>query len=808
MRVPHDVLQDIRFAVRQFRKAAAFTWTAVLTMALGVCASVAIFAFVDGALIKPLPYRDPDRLVGVFERVEMFPQSNLSYQDYLDWKRLNTGFASFSAYEGTGAILSTTTGAQRVPAARVTDDFFRTLGVAPVLGRDFRAGEDLPTSGRRAILSYAAWQTRYGGRSDVLGRAISLNGEPVVIIGVLPRSFHFAPAEPAEFWVTLHATNPCEQRRSCHNLYGLARLKDGVSLESAAANIAAIARQLEAQFPDSNRGQGSAVVPLADVIVGNMRRVLMVLLGGAALLTVIACVNVASLMLVRSESRRREIAVRHALGASPWRVLRQFVTEGLLLVGAGSALGLVAAYWATQLLAGLVPIDIMARMPYLQDVGLNTRVLLFAAAVASVAAVVFALTPLVHLSLSNVRQGLGEGSRGSAGLGWRRLGSRLIVLELATAMVLLVGAGLLGKSLHSLLQVNLGLDPDHLATLGVVLPDVRYSTDERVTASAREIAERIARLPGVTSVGTASRAPLIGGNTMWIRIVGRPYHGEHNEVLYREVSPGYFRTLRARLVRGRFFDERDDRSGPPVVVINRALARQYFPGTDPLGQRLVWTVGHPPPLEIVGVVDDIKENALDAPTPPALYVSFDQDPTSEFVLFARTSTDEEAWLPSMASAIHDIDPGISTAFPRSMSEIVNRSQAAYLRRSSASLIGGFAAAAWLLGVIGLYGVVSYSVSQRTREVGVRVALGAPPQSVCRLIMIEAGGLIALGIGIGALGALAASPVMRGLLFGVRRWDVPTLGVAAFVVAASTLVASYIPARRAASVSPVEALRAE
>lgn len=256
MHLSHDILQDVRFAVRQLRKAPGFTWTAVLTMGLGVSASVAIFAFVDGALIKPLPYRDPDRLVGVFERVEMFPQSNLSYQDYLDWKRLNTGFMSFAAYQGTGAILSTTSGAQRVPSARVTSEFFHTLGVEPIVGRDFRAGEDQPTAGRSAILSYAAWRTRYGGRSDVLGQVVTLNGDPVVIVGVLPPSFHFAPAEPADYWVTLHATNPCEQRRSCHNLYGVARLKDGVSLESAASNIGAIAKQLEAQYPESNRGQG------------------------------------------------------------------------------------------------------------------------------------------------------------------------------------------------------------------------------------------------------------------------------------------------------------------------------------------------------------------------------------------------------------------------------------------------------------------------------------------------------------------------------------------------------------------------
>jgi macrolide transport system ATP-binding/permease protein len=808
MKLFDDALQDVRFALRQLRKTPGFTWTAILTVALGLCASVAIFTFVDAALIKPLPYREPSRLVGVFERVEMFPQSNLSYQDYLDWKRMNRVFVSLAAYQRNDGILTTPSGTERVRLARISDDFLSTLGVAPMLGRDFRAGEDLPTVGRSALLSYAAWQKRYGGRSDALGQAVTINGDPVLIVGVLPPSFHFAPAEPAEFWVTLHADNPCELRRSCHNLYGVARLKEGVSVDTAAANIASIAGQLERQYPDSNRGQGSAVVPLTEVIVGNIRRLLMVLLGGAALLMLIASVNVASLMLVRSESRRREIAVRHALGASQWRVIRQFITEAVLLAVAGTVIGLVCAYWASALLAGLVPEDLMARMPYLKEAGPNGRVLLFAAGIAAAAASVFAFTPVAHLRLSRTRANLAEGSRGSAGLGWRRLGSKLVILELATAMVLLVGAGLLGESLQHLLRVDLGIDADHLATLGVAMPDQTYSTDERLAAGARRIMDRIERLPGVTSAGLSSRAPLVGGNTMWIRVVGRPYHGEHNEVLYREVSPGYFRTLKARLLRGRFFDEHDDATRPSVILINEAMARQYFPGQNPIGQQLLYTAGSQPPMEIVGVVDDIKENALDAVTPATVYVAFNQDPTTDFFVFARTARDEKALLPALVAAIREIDPGISTASGSSMSDRVNESPAAYLRRSSASLMGGFAAAAWLLGVIGLYGVVAYSVSQRTREVGVRIALGAQSSSVYRLILVEAGALILIGLGLGAACALGLAPLMRGLLFGVQTWDLRTLGAVTAVLTVSTLVASYLPARRAAAVNPVDALRSE
>ena len=804
-----NLLQDARFALRQLRKTPGFAGTAIATLALGTCASVAIFAFVDAALIKPLPYKDPSRLAGVFESVTMFPRSNLSYLDYLDWKRMNTVFASLAAYQRAGVTLTTAAGAQRAPGARVSDDFFRTLGVAPILGRDFHPGEDLPSAPRSVILSYAAWQTRYGGQADVPGKTLTLNGEPHVIVGVMPPGFHFAPAEPAEFWVTLHATTSCDQRRSCHNMYGVARLRDGVSIEAAAASMESIAQALERQYPDSNRGQGAAVVPLTEVIVGGMRPVLLVLLGGAALLMIIASVNVAGLLLVRTESRRREIAVRRALGASAGRVIRQFVAEALVLVALGSAAGLLLAYWAAGFLTSLVPARLMAGMPYLHDLGPNIRVGIFALAVASLAALMFALTPIAQLSSSRTGEALAEGSRGSAGVAWRRLGSRLVVLELATAMVLLVGAGLLGKSLYRLLSVDLGFQAENVSMLGIAAPSATYSTNEQTVTLSRKIVNRLAVLPGVASVGISSTAPLFGGNTMWIRVVGRPYHGEHNEVLYREISPGYLTTLQARLLRGRHFTDADDASKPPVVIINEAFARQYFPSGDPIGQQLLYaSSSSQAPMEIVGIVADVKENALDAPTPPTMYVAFAQDPTTGFSVLVRTSQDGQALLPTLTAAIHEIDPGISTFAGSTMTDVANSTQSAYVRRSSASVVGIFAAAAWLLGIIGLYGVIAYSVSQRTREIGVRMALGAGRITVYRLVLGEAGKLTAAGIALGLTCSVAAATLIRGLLFGVGSWDMPTLGAAALVFGASAILASYIPARRAASVDPVDALRAE
>ena len=804
-----NLMQDSRFAVRQLRKALGFTLAAIITLALGIAASVAIFAFVDAALIRPLPYQQASRLVGVYETVKLFPRSNLSYPDYLDWKKLNTVFSSLSAYQGGGVLLGTPAGVERAPGARVSDDFFRTLGVTPIMGRDFREGEDLPAAPRTAILSYAAWQKRYGGASDVLSRTVSINGDPTVIIGVLPPQFHFAPVNSPEFWTTLHATGGCDIRRSCHGLYGVARLKDGISLDTAMANVKAIASQLEQQYPDSNRGQGATVVTLTEVIVGTVRPILLVLLGGAGLLLVIATVNVASLILVRSESRRREIAVRRALGASAWRVVAQFVTEGVVLVGLGSVAGVLLAVWAMQLLTALVPANLMAGMPYLQNLGLNVRVLTFTTGVALLAAALFAATPILHLSVSRMQSGLTEGSRGTAGNTWRRVGSRLVVFELATAMILLVGAALLGQSLYRLLHVDVGLQADHLATLAVAAPAAKYSTNEQQAAFQRRVVNEASVLPGVQAVGVTSTPPLAGGNTVWIRVDGRPYHGEHNEVQYREISAGYFTALGARLVRGRQFRADEDASKPAVAIINQSMARQYFPGEDPLGKRLLYApTTTQPAMEIVGIVDDIKEGPLDGVTNPTMYVAFEQDPTNGFVLVARTAQSDEAMLPTLTAAIHQIDPDVSTFFGTTMTRAIDTSPAAYLRRSSASLVGGFAAVAWLLGVIGFYGVVAYSVSQRTREIGVRMALGAERGTVHRLILSEAGRLTIVGVVLGLLGSVAAATLMGDILYGVRSWDVPTLAAVTAVLALSALVASYIPARRAASVNPVDALRAE
>jgi macrolide transport system ATP-binding/permease protein len=804
------LLQDVRFSIRQLRQNLGFTSTAILMLALGMCASVAIFAFVDAALVKPLPYRDPARLVGVYEQhPPQYSRSNLSYPDYLDWKRMNTVFTSLEAYSESGFIVTTPAGAEPAHAGRVSAGFFRTLGVTPALGRDFYMGEDLPGAPRTVMLSNATWRNRYSARPDIVGQTVTLDSIPYVVIGVLPAQFQFALLGQAEYWVMLHSTGSCALRRSCHNLYGVARLKDGVSLQSALADTKLIARQLEEQYPE-NHGQGANVLPLTEVISGDVRLILLVLLGGAGLLLLIACVNVASLLLVRSESRKREMAVRSALGASRARLIGQFVTEGLVLVAAGSTLGLVAAAWTMQLLTRLIPAGMLARMPFLQGIGLNVRVSAFACAIALLAVLLFAVTPSLRLSFASMRDGLAEGSRGSAGNTWRRLGSRLVVLELATAMVLLVGAGLLGQSLFRLLHVNLGFEPDHVATLTIATPDASYGKDPQAVALGRLIVSRVSSLPGVKSAGITSLLPVsYNGNTDWIRFVGKPFHGEHNEVNERDVSADYLKTLQVRLIRGRNLSDTDDLTHPRVAVINQALARKYYSDEDPIGKQFADDGLSPNSVRtIVGIVDDMREGDLDSDIWPAEYLSANQSPNNYYALVVRTSQDEQSILPALAATIRQVDPGIVTLDPTIMRDRIADSSAAYLHRSAAWLVSGFAAMALLLGVVGLYGVIAYSVSQRTREIGVRIALGAERGAVCRLILKEAGWLTAVGIFAGMAGALAATTLMRKLLFGIQSWDVPTLIGVAAVLGVAALLASYIPARRAASVNPMDALRAE
>jgi macrolide transport system ATP-binding/permease protein len=803
------VVQDLHFALRQLRKNPGFAATAIAVLAMGIGASVAIFGFVDAALIKPLPYADPNRLMSVLESSVdgLWP---LSYPDFLDWARMNKSFSSLDINVGVGYLLRSAEGIREVQGVRVSGGFFKTLGVHPVLGRDFAAGENRPGGPNVVILSYGGWLHRFGARKAAIGRTVDLDSEPYQVIGVLPREFTFAHAGNSEFWVPLNKFSPHEKMRTFYTFSGIGRLRDGVTTQAAAAEMKGIAAQLRQQYAMTGRELSASVVPLSEMIVGDVRPILLILLGGVGLLLVIACVNVASLLLVRSQSRRREIAVRGALGATRARLVRQFVTEALLLAFVGGVSGLLFAAGLMRLLARLVPKDMVGNMPFLEGVGINAHTGIFAAAVTLAVALLLAVTPALQLGFRTVANGLADGDRGTGSTLWRRLGSDMVVGELAVAMVLLTGAGLLGRSLYRLLHVPLGFEPEHLATLSVTAPRAIYASNEQVAALYRTIEQRVSALPGVESAGITSMLPAqcncaIDG----ITFPGRPDRTEHDDVDERHVSPAYLHTLNATLLRGRLFADADNASASRVALINETLARRYFPGEDPIGQKIAdMEGGSPTTWQIVGVVNDVREGPLDAEIPPAEYFPLNQVFDHFLNIAVRTQSDADAMLPLLVSTLHQIDPNLGVSDEATMRERMDATQSALLHRFSAWLVGGFAAMGLLLGVVGLYGVVAYSVSQRTREIGVRMALGAQRGSVYRMILREAGWLTAAGVALGTLCSLGASVLIRKLLFGVATWDAWTLASVAIVLGTAAMLASFIPARRAAEVNPVEALRAE
>jgi len=817
--------QDLRIALRMFRKSPGFTFTGVSTLSLGIAAALSIFAFVDSALIRPLPYPNPSRLVGLFETTELGdPYAGYSYPNYLDMARASSSFSAIAAYTANdGFTLSGPAGPELASGSAVTSDFFRILGVTPILGQNFAPDSDtadLLHAPSTVILSFSAWQNRFAGKADVLGQTLRLAGGSYTVIGVLPRSFQFAPTGPVDFWTTLHsyAGNDCFLSRGCLALGVIARLKDGVTTPQAFADVRAIASREAQEHPDPDRKRSANVALLSQYILGDIKPVLLALLGGAGLLLVIACVNVAGLLLVRSENRRREFAVRGVLGASRARLAQQFVVEGLLVAFLTSALGILAATFARQLLLKLIPADMLDSMPYLNGTGWNWHLTIFAAALVLIALLLFAVTPSLRLPFANLRSGLTMGAPGTAVTSWRNWGAKLVVLEIATTMILLTGAGLLGKSLYELLRVPMGFVPDHVAALWMFNPGSQssYSSSDQALAMGKEIISRLQSVPGVVAVATTRSLPLTDVPSTQIGFVSKPALADTNEVGHQVISPGYFSVLQARLLQGRAFNEHDDKNSPWVAIINQTLSRRYFPGENPVGQQIFYhSHGSAPfssgplhPLQIVGVVADIKDRDLNADENAVLYSPFDQGAAPEFFLVVRTSQDAASALPSLISTIHSVDSRIVIDRPTTISEMIHGSPAANLTRSTASLAAGFALAALLLSAVGLYGVIAYSVSRRTYEIGVRMALGATPQAVYRLILTEASRLIVLGLLIGVAGSVAAGTFLRSLLFAVHSWEISVLAGVSAVLILAALIAVLIPARRASRVDPLVALRYE
>ena len=804
-----SVAADFAYGFRQLRKNPGFAVTAIGVLTLGICASISIFAFVDATLIKPLPYRDPSQLVGLFESNPLGPRFHLSYLDYLDWKKMNHVFSWVEAYDNDPVALKTANGVQRADGAVVGAGFFRMLGVSPILGRDFYAGEDTLNAPRTVILSYSAWEKRFGGRQDVVGQTLTLDGTSTTIVGVLPRDFYFGPVGAAEFWMPIHESlNP--ELRGEHGILALARLKDGVRLETAGAEIGKIAQQLAAQYPDSDGGRGGIVVPLIEMIVGSVRPTLWLLLSAALLLLLLATINVSGLLLLRFQARQQEIALRSALGASHARLVLQFTVEAVALTTISGIAGICAAFSVIHFLRKLIPHNFLAAMPYLNMLGLSAHVLFFAALVCLACLVVFALIGVLRLPSASLRRGLAEGGRAAAGTVWQRVGANLVVVELCTATMLMVGAGLLAKSLYQLMHTETGLKPDHLATLRLWAPPSKYSKDDQRAALARHIIADVSRLPGVQSAAVVHGLPIAnvaGGSTTFELLAGDESKQQDNEAIGRPVSVAYFTTIGARLLQGRWFSDADGPSRPLVAIVNRTFARKYYAGKNVIGKHFRFDASQPP-IEIVGVVDDLREGSLDSEVPAAIYTPFDQAPDTTFTIVARTASSPQNLLPALEKTIQQIDSGILAMDAETMEDRIQNLQSSYLHRSSAWLSGGFAAIALLLSVVGLYGVIAYSVSQRTREIGVRMALGAPRDSIYGLILKQGSRLIGTGIAAGLVCALGSATLMGKLLFHTQPWDSLTFLGVAVLLSVSAVAACLIPAHRAAGVEPIAALRSE
>jgi predicted permease len=805
-------IQDLRYAVRALIKSPRFALTAILTLALGIAANVAIFTFVNAALIRPLPYYEASRLVEVYssKQMDVNQQFEASYPNYMDWRTENQVFQSLAGFSQNGVILKDRGASEALPSAVASDNFFQTLGVKPILGRDFAAGEDLAAAPRTVLLSYGFWQKHFGASRDVLHQTLNLDGQANTIIGVLPRSFHFAPVGDPAVWQTLHASGDLLQRRNLYWVSVVARLKPGISRDAAAAGMDVVARHLQQQYPDSNKDLLTSVVPLNDVIVGQIRPILLVLLAAVALLLLIACANVANLLLARSVSRRREMAIRGALGASRARLIYLMLGEGLLLSLTGGILGVALAQWLVKGFVLLIPAQQLDAMPYLHDLGTDSAVLLFALGLAIITGIVFALAPAFHTSRTDVQHTLKEGGHSSQSASWKQFASGLVVAEVTIAMVLLAGSGLLIKSLYRLLTVDPGFDHKNLIGISIGFPNEHYTKPEKQIQLHRNLIDRLSAVPGVESAGSGSVRPVSnGGNTIMFCVEGKPCDGRGSEANTRTADTSYLQTLRAQLVAGRWFNDGDNLNSPQVLIVNETLAHRYLNGMDPLKQSLRFTFStKQKPRQVVGVVKDLKEGPLDSPARPAIYSPMDQGPRTYFDVVVRSSRNPSTVVPELQSAIHSLDPDAVTFNIQTMDERIQRSPAAFLHRYPAWLAAGFALLALFLGTIGLYGLVAYSVSQRTQEIGIRMALGAQRSHVLNMILRQGLRLIVPGIVIGAVAAVVAAYLVRSMLFGVTIADPVIFAAVTVILTGVTLLASFIPARQATKVDPMVALRYE
>ena len=806
----NKLIQDLRYGFRTLLKRPGFSLVAVATLAIGMGASTVIFTVVNAALLRGLPYKEPNRLVHLWEKTPKsdFSKREFSYPDYQDYQQ-NTVFEGLAGYSGGGAILSGMGDPENIDTPRASANFFSVLGVEPYLGRTFQAGDDVPNGPRVAVLTYGLWQRRFGGDPSVLGRGITLNGQSFTVVGVLPSTFQFA-LQNADLWVPYQPTRNQLSFRFMHGTNVLGRLKPGVTQEQAQSEMNVIAGRIEQQYNDSHAGTTARVVPLQEEIVGTVRPILLVLLAAVGFVLLIACANVASLLLTRSLARQKEVAIRSALGASRWRVIRQLLTEAILLSLAGGAIGLVIAYWGVPALVATLPQNQLDALPFLKSLKIDLRILGFSFGLSLLTGIVFGLVPSLQSSRLDLNEVLKEGGRHATAGAGQRLRSAMVVGEIALAVVLLVGAGLMMKSLLRLLQTNVGFNTDNLLTMRIVLPPSKYPEAPQVFNYYTQLQERVRNLPGVVGAGTVDILPLNGGNTTRVYVDGEPVPqpGKETEANMRVVNEHYFQTLGVPLVAGRWFDERDQDGAPTVVIIGKTIADRMFAGRDPVGRKLRYTSIQTDPVTIVGVVGDVKITGLDEEIRPVLYYPFRQAGDYSSSLVVRTSTDPTSLANAVRGEVRSLDPDAAVLDVDTMEGMISQTQASFIRRFPALVIGIFAGVALLLASIGIYGVVSYSVSQQIHYIGIRMALGAGPADILRMVLKQGMILALAGIAIGVVAALGLMRLLATLLYQVKTTDVLTFAIVAGTLFAVALLACYLPARRATKVDPLVALRYE
>lgn len=806
------MIQDIRYAVRKLSRTPAFTAIAAFTLALAIGATTAIFSVVDGVLLKPLPFRDPERVV----RVTNLRDGNrmvTSAPDFIDFRKETKSFSSMSPVDNQAMNLTGGAEAERIQAARVGATFWSLIGVQPSLGRGFAPNEDAPSAVRTVVLSDGLWKRRFAADGRIVGKTIALDGNTYTVIGVAPPRFNF-PDRP-DLWVPLvFSTGELDaENRGSHWMGVMARLAPNVTVAQATAEMVTLTRRLAQQFPESNTGMTAAVIPMQEYLVGDVRPALYVMLGAVAFVLLIACANVANLLLVRAASRESEMAVRTALGAGAWRIVRQLVIESVLLALVGGVFGTLLALWGVDLLLAMAPVG----LPRIDEVTVNASVLLFTAGVTALTGVLFGAFPALHAARANVGGMLKDAMRGSSGgIASRRARNTLVMAEMALAVVLLVGAGLLIRSFSKLLSVDPGFHAERVVTFSIAAPDAKYREYAQRRALVGDLVERMNRVPGAQGAAIVTGLPL--SNLMMrtsAHIEGTPQErpGERKTTDVAMVTPGYFTTMGIPMVSGRDFTDRDGSGAPVVAIVNQEFVRRYFPNENPLGKRIAlgWeqdtaktggnmTLGG----EIVGVVGNVKRRGLSQEIYPETYASFMQPTFSAFSVVVRSTADPSTVMAAIRSQVREVDRDLPLTELRQLTEIVAASVSR--PRFYTTVLGVFAAIALLLAAVGIYGVISYAVSLRTRELGIRIALGATGRQVSSLVLQQGVSLAIAGVIIGGAGAYWLTRLLGKLLFGVSATDPLTfLGVAGLLTAIAA-VACFVPARRAARVDPLLAMR--